>query len=145
MHITLGKKSIAVSIIIFCVFVLAGCFERNIEKEFSDTFEIDTDVEKFTFTKVFDNYELGEGTALYMIKIDETEIGAFMAWDNLPVSEEAECFVYANKHYAQLPEVLNGKWKYVDRNKTGSTNAIHASLCVYDIDNMVAYYLTGDT
>lgn len=95
--------------------------------------------------ELFNNYEgfPYEGIALYKLTVGEDARQAFLQWERLPFSEEAEYFLESLSTYVELPTFADGYWKMVDRNP-GTSVYTNVSLCVYDGTTGIAYLLTMD-
>ena len=108
-------------------------------------FGLNIDKKDCVLEELFNNYEgfPYEGIALYKLTVGEDVRQAFLQWEHLPFSEEAEYFLERLSAYVELPLIADGCWKMVDRNP-GTSAYTSVSLCVYDRATDAAYLLTMD-
>lgn len=118
----------------------------NDEKStFLSTFQLDTTKKSVQLQEVYnDRGWFGDGTALYQVTLGDDGETLTAAWNDLPLSGDAETLLEWESNSITLPDITEGKWMLVDRgeNSEASTNV---SLCVFDEETGTAYYVTIDT
>ena len=134
--------------------IFASCedvpFGTDPKSRFIREFGMKTDKDSLSVEMLYDDYGediFGEGLAMYKINVESKAAEDFLQWDSLPMGESAEAFLDSlsylmETHHLEFPEVQNGSWKFAGQSDQYSTNA---SLCVYDADAGVAYWIKVDT
>ena len=126
------KKLICVMALV-CIGMLIRDFGLHIDKK------------DCVLEELFNNYEgfPYEGIALYKLTVGEDVRQAFLQWERIPFSKEAEHFLESLSTYVELPSIADGYWKMVDRNP-GTSAYTNVSLCVYDEATGIEYLLIMD-
>ncbi len=143
------KRFYIIIILVMVVVCLTSCYvvDHDVftEVNFLTLFDLRDYDDSISLTKIFDNHGglQNDGVGLYMVSIEDYSGGMFEGWDSLPFDEASEELAYGG-NFDDLPEIKNGKYKYIDR-KPNPRHITNASLFVYDEDNEVGYYLILDT
>lgn len=143
-------KKYFLSTLIFCI-ILTSCSaisrEEVVRSQFVREFGLDISKHEVEFIRVRDNYEgfPYEGMALYKISFDNLDDLSLDEWDPLPLSDEAKRFLVAISSEVKLPEVGEGYWKLIDRSPETLDFLTNASLCVFDTEKMICYYILLDS
>ena len=142
------KKLICVMALVCIGMLLVSCGANRLgdpKAQLMRDFALYIDKKDCVLEELFNNYEgfPYEGIALYKLTIGEDVRQAFLQWERIPFSEEAECFLESLSAYVELPSIADGYWKMVDRNP-GTSAYTNVSLCVYDRATDAAYLLTMD-
>lgn len=142
------KKLICVMTLVCIGILLVSCGSNHLgdpKAQFIRDFGLNMDKKDCVLEELFNNYEgfPYEGIALYKLTVGEDVRQAFLQWERLPLSEEAEGFLESLSTYVELPSFADGHWKMVDRNP-GTSAYTNTSLCVYDGATDAAYLLTMD-
>lgn len=142
------KKLLCVMALVCIGILLLSCGSNHLgdpKAQFIRDFGLNIDKKDCVLEELFNNYEgfPYEGIALYKLTVGEDARQAFLQWERLPFSEEAEHFLESLSAYVELPSFADGHWKMVDRNP-GASAYTNASLCVYDGTTGIAYLLTMD-
>ena len=142
------KKLLCVMALVCIGILLVSCGSNcldNPKAQFMRDFGLNIEKKDCVLEELFNNYEgvPYEGIALYKLTVGEDARQAFLQWERLPFSEEAEHFLESLSAYVELPSFADGHWKMVDRNP-GTSAYTNASLCVYDGATGIAYLLTMD-
>ena len=142
------KKLICVMALVCIGMLLVSCGSKRLgdpKTQLIRDFGLNIDKKDCVLEELFNNYEgfPYEGIALYKLTIGEDVRQAFLQWERIPFSEEAECFLESLSAYVELPSIADGYWKMVDRNP-GTSAYTNVSLCVYDRATGAAYLLTMD-
>ena len=138
------------------------------ETRFIKLFELDTRKQNLSFECISDDHGgwMGEGLGVYKISVNEEAKDAFLEWDSLPLSKEAQEFVRScqslvmipltaelaenaqkYEYSLALPMMERARWRFIDRDpdhKSGSTSG-NCSFCVFDEDTNTAYLVILDT
>ena len=154
------KQSICFKCLVFAglfiplALIFASCeglpFGTGPKSAFLREFGMKTDKDSLCVEMLYNDYGeniFGEGLAMYKINVESKAAEDFLQWDSLPMDESAETFLDSlsylmETYHLEFPEVQNGSWKFVGKSDLHSTNA---SLCVYDADAGVAYWIKVDT
>lgn len=142
------KKLLCVMALVCIGILLVSCGSNHPgdpKAQFIRDFGLNIDKKDCVLEELFNNYEgfPYEGIALYKLTVGEDARQAFLQWERLPFSEEAEGFLESLSTYVELPPIADGYWKMVDRNQ-GTSAYTNVSLCVYDEATGAAYLLTMD-
>lgn len=142
------KKLICVMALVCIGMLLVSCGSKRLgdpKTQLIRDFGLNIDKKDCVLEELFNNYEgfPYEGIALYKLTVGENVRQAFLQWERLPFSEEAEHFLESLSTYVELPSFADGYWKMVDRNQ-GTSAYTNVSLCVYDVAIGAAYLLTMD-
>ena len=142
------KKLLCVMALVCIGILLLSCGPNHLgdpKAQFIRDFGLNIDKKDCVLEELFNNYEgfPYEGIALYKLTVGEDVRQAFLQWERLPFSEEAEHFLESLSTYVELPTFADGYWKMVDRNP-GTSVYTNVSLCVYDGTTGIAYLLTMD-
>ena len=142
------KKLLCVMALVCIGILLLSCGSNHLgdpKAQFIRDFDLNVDKKDCVLEELFNNYEgfPYEGIALYKLTVGEDVRQAFLQWERLPFSEEAEHFLESLSTYVELPSFADGYWKMVDRNP-GTSAYTNVSLCVYDGITGIAYLLTMD-
>ena len=142
------KKLLCVMTLVCIGILLVSCGSNHLgdpKAQFIRDFGLNIDKKDCVLEELFNNYEgfPYEGIALYKLTVGEDVRQAFLQWERLPFSEEAEGFLECLSSYVELPSLPDGYWKMVDRNP-GTSAYTNVSLCVYDAATGAAYLLTMD-
>ena len=142
------KKLICVMALVCIGMLLVSCGSKRLgdpKTQLIRDFGLNIDKKDCVLEELFNNYEgfPYEGIALYKLTVGENVRQAFLQWERLPFSEEAEHFLESLSTYVELPSFADGYWKMVDRNP-GTSAYTNVSLCVYDGATGAAYLLTMD-
>lgn len=138
-------------VILFLVLVMSGlcsCYgldpEVSIEVDFLTLFELREYDDYISLTKIHDNHGglQNDGAGFYVVSIEKCSSDMFEEWESLPFDDIAEHLAYGG-NFDGLPEIKNGRYKYIDRNP--ESNSTNVSMFVYDEDNEIGYYLVLDT
>lgn len=142
------KKLLCVMTLVCIGILLVSCGSNrpgDPKAQFIRDFGLHIDKKDCVLEELFNNYEgfPYEGIALYKLTVGEDVRQAFLQWERIPFSEEAEHFLESLSAYVELPSIADGYWKMVDRNQ-GTSAYTNVSLCVYDRATDAAYLLTMD-
>ena len=142
------KKLLCVMVFVCIGILLLSCGSNHLgdpKAQFIRDFGLNIDKKDCVLEELFNNYEgfPYEGIALYKLTVGEDVRQAFLQWERLPFSEEAEHFLESLSTYVELPSFADGYWKMVDRNP-GTSAYTNVSMCVYDGTTGIAYLLTMD-
>lgn len=142
------KKLLCVMALVCIGILLVSCGSNRLDNpkaQFMRDFGLHIEKKDCVLEELFNNYEgfPYEGIALYKLTIGEDVRQAFLQWEHLPFSEEAEYFLESLSAYVELPLIAGGYWKMVDRNQRTSAYT-NVSMCVYDGTTGIAYLLTMD-
>lgn len=142
------KKPLCVMALVCIGILLVSCGSNHLgdpKAQFMRDFGLHIDKKDCVLEELFNNYEgfPYEGIALYKLTVGEDVRQAFLQWERLPFSEEAEGFLESLSTYVELPAFADGYWKMADRNP-GTSAYTNVSLCVYDGITGIAYLLTMD-
>lgn len=142
------KKLLCVMALVCIGILLLSCGSNHLgdpKAQFIRDFGLNIDKKDCVLEELFNNYEgfPYEGIALYKLTVGEDARQAFLQWERLPFSEEAEHFLESLSTYVELPTFADGYWKMVDRNP-GTSVYTNVSLCVYDGTTGIVYLLTMD-
>lgn len=142
------KKPLCVTALVCIGILLVSCGSNrpgDPKAQFIRDFGLNIDKKDCVLEELFNNYEgfPYEGIALYKLTVGEDVRQAFLQWERLPFSEEAEHFLESLSTYVELPTFADGYWKMVDRNP-GTSAYTNVSMCVYDGTTGIAYLLTMD-
>ena len=142
------KKPLCVMTLVCIGILLVSCGSKRLDNpkaQLMRDFGLHIDKKDYVLEELFNNYEgfPYEGIALYKLTIGEDVRQAFLQWEHLPFSEEAEYFLESLSAYVELPLIAGGYWKMVDRNQRTSAYT-NVSMCVYDGTTGIAYLLTMD-
>jgi len=142
------KKPLCVTALVCIGILLVSCGSNrpgDPKAQFIRDFGLNIDKKDCVLEELFNNYEgfPYEGIALYKLTVGEDVRQAFLQWERLPFSEEAEHFLESLSAYVELPLIADGYWKMADRNP-GTSAYTNVSLCVYDEATGAAYLLTMD-
>ena len=142
------KKPLCVMALVCIGILLVSCGSNHLgdpKAQFIRDFGLNIDKKDCVLEELFNNYEgfPYEGIALYKLTVGEDVRQAFLQWERLPFSEEAEHFLESLSTYLELPTFADGYWKMVDRNP-GTSVYTNVSMCVYDGTTGIAYLLTMD-
>lgn len=142
------KKPLCVMALVCIGILLVSCGSNHLgdpKAQFILDFGLNIDKKDCVLEELFNNYEgfPYEGIALYKLTVGEDVRQAFLQWERLPFSEEAEHFLESLSTYVELPTFADGYWKMVDRNP-GTSAYTNVSMCVYDGTTGIAYLLTMD-
>lgn len=142
------KKPLCVMALVYIGILLVSCGSNHLgdpKAQFIRDFGLNIDKKDCVLEELFNNYEgfPYEGIALYKLTVGEDVRQAFLQWERLPFSEEAEHFLESLSTYVELPTFADGYWKMVDRNP-GTSAYTNVSMCVYDGTTGIAYLLTMD-
>ncbi|MGN0482237.1 MAG: hypothetical protein ACI4HI_01670 [Lachnospiraceae bacterium] len=134
-------------IFLFLILVLgmAACgFGKSDVEDFKETFSLKTEKEEIKLTECYNDHGglQNDGVILYKITANDKLKAEIKEWNQFPYTDEVnEELQNDDVKNAGLPEVKNGKWKLVDKGKESMMNY---SLCIYDQDNDIFYYLKVD-
>ena len=95
---------------------------------------------KATIIKLYDDFDLGEGLAVFRIETNDKPM-ELREWNSLPVTYEAGFFYDRVSKQYDLPEIGSGKWKFVGHYDDNHYSLIKGSLCIYDSENNVYYFI----
>ena len=142
------KKLLCVMALVCIGILLVSCGSNHLgnpKAQFIRDFGLNIDKKDCVLEELFNNYEgfPYEGIALYKLTVGEDARQAFLQWERLPFSEEAERFLESLSTYVELPSFADGYWKMADRNP-GTSAYTNVSMCVYDGTTGIAYLLTMD-
>ena len=142
------KKPLCVMALVCIGILLVSCGSKSLgdpKAQLMRDFGLNIDKKDCVLEELFNNYEgfPYEGIALYKLTVGEDVRQAFLQWERLPFSEEAEGFLESLSTYVELPAFADGYWKMADRNP-GTSAYTNVSLCVYDGITGIAYLLTMD-
>ncbi|BCN31098.1 hypothetical protein [Anaeromicropila herbilytica] len=123
--------------------------------------------DKITFKEIYNSYCSFpyEGVKLYSYSFSGESVEKFISeiktdsWNSLPLMESLNLLIYGGSknnteymyHFANevgLPEIKNGYWKFINRNKNTDLlnySAYNFSLAIYDSDNNILYFFRIDT
>ena len=143
------KRIVLVSmvlILLLAAFTSCGKKQNTIENQFLAEFELDVSSNDFTVEELYNSYEgiPYEGIAMYKIDFGSVECEDIENWDLLPFPEEIQDFIISTSVYVDFPNIEEGYYKFINHNPNTKTIK-NASLCVYDKENNMAYYLKTDT
>lgn len=142
------KKLICVMALVCIGMLLVSCGSKRLDNpkaQFIRDFGLHIDKKDCVLEELFNNYEgfPYEGIALYKLTVGEDVRQAFLQWERIPFSKEAEHFLESLSAYVELPSIADGYWKMVDRNP-GTSAYTNVSLCVYDEATGIEYLLIMD-
>ena len=142
------KKLICVMTLVCIGILLVSCRSNrpgDPKAQFIRDFGLHIDKKDCVLEELFNNYEgfPYEGIALYKLTVGEDVRQAFLQWERIPFSKEAEHFLESLSTYVELPSIADGYWKMVDRNP-GTSAYTNVSLCVYDEATGIEYLLIMD-
>ena len=142
------KKLICVMALVCIGMLLVSCGSKRLDNpkaQFIRDFGLHIDKKDCVLEELFNNYEgfPYEGIALYKLTVGEDVRQAFLQWERIPFSKEAEHFLESLSTYVELPSIADGYWKMVDRNP-GTSAYTNVSLCVYDEATGIEYLLIMD-
>ncbi|WP_026508727.1 hypothetical protein [Butyrivibrio sp. MC2013] len=138
-------KSI-VCLVAVLLFTSCGLSSNDVSTRFIKEFELSTADKQITIDELYNSYGgvPYEGIALYKLEIDQNVFEEIQKWDALPYSDEVTDFIDSVSPSVDFPNIIKGYYKFINRGE--DTNIIkNASLCVYDQDNGIAYYLLLDS
>ncbi len=95
---------------------------------------------KATIIKLYDDFDLGEGLAVFRIETNDKPM-ELREWNSLPVTYEAGFFYDGVSKKYDLPEIGSGKWKFVGHYDDNHYSLRKGSLCIYDSENNVYYFI----
>ncbi|MBE6950714.1 MAG: hypothetical protein E7451_05180 [Ruminococcaceae bacterium] len=160
------------AILLFILFLLAGCAEQDPLREISDA--IGTDVTGGTLLEHTDSHGgfLGDGERILCVRLTEEQAAELADgvresefWHPLPLSEELSAAVCGTRTETEsfgplfpegaVPPVENGFWFFRDRHSQSTAPASTAGLhdrsswnftaAIFDADTSILYYLELDT
>ena len=113
-------------------------------KRIADSFRVEC--EPNDIQVIYNDYEGApyEGTALYLVSLEENSDIDFGDWESSPFSEEVNDYLESIADYVQIPEMENYKWKMINRN-TKSKMLTDVSLGVYDVNEKRLYVIESDS
>lgn len=102
------KKLICVMALVCIGILLVSCGSNrpsDPKAQFIRDFGLNMDKKDCVLEELFNNYEgfPYEGIALYKLTVGEDVRQAFLQWERLPLSEEAEGFLESLSTYVELP------------------------------------------
>lgn len=111
------KKLICVMALVCIGILLVSCGSNrpgDPKAQFIRDFGLHIDKKDCVLEELFNNYEgfPYEGIALYKLTVGEDARQAFLQWERLPFSEEAEHFLESLSAYVELPSIADGYWKW---------------------------------
>ena len=124
---------------------IAACAPGKSDVEdFKQTFSLKTEKDGIKLTECYNDHGglQNDGVTLYKVTANDKLKEEIKGWNNLPYTDEVNKELQSDDVKSSgLPEVKNGKWKLVDK---GSEPMMNYSLCIYDGDNNIFYYLKVD-
>ncbi len=143
------KNFLLLLLCVGCIGIVGGAYilksATRAETLFLKTFNLDIEVKKIRAEEKYNSYGFhGDGVAMYTITFSNDCSEFFKTWNPLPMASNAKEFLESVKTYVELPEITTGSWKMVDRSPIGE-NLSNVSLCVYNKDMNIAYFITLDT
>lgn len=142
-RIVLGITTLIISLIVFSS---CGQKQDSIEMQFIKEFELDVNSNDIKIEEVYNSYEgfPYEGISMYKIDFGTVKCEDIQKWDLLPLPEDVQDFITSTSSYVDFPNVEEGNYRFINRNP--NTKIVkNASLCVYDKESNIAYYLRIDT
>lgn len=130
------KKLICVMALVCIGILLVSCGSNRLDNpkaQFMRDFGLNIDKKDCVLEELFNNYEgfPYEGIALYKLTVGEDVRQAFLQWERIPFSEEAEHFLESLSAYVELPSIADGYWKWwIETRERAHTQMF---LCAYTI------------
>ena len=127
-------------ILLLCFFFTSCSF---LSTKRLDVFGFDENIE---LEKLYDSYSGPpyEGMSLYTFKPDKKAKEIIKDWEDLPLSKDVDDYLDTLGLYIEKPEVKDGKWKFIDRNKSTKIYK-NVSVCIYDSDKEICYLINSDS
>lgn len=123
----------------------------SIEDRFIWEFQLTCESSSISCTEIYNDY-CGfpyEGTAIYKVELAQDAITEVEKWSKYPITDEASEFINSLRPQIPedfvFPEISEGQWCFVNRTPDSNGTVRNASLCIYDADNQIAYYLRSDS
>lgn len=111
------KKLLCVMALVCIGMLLVSCGSKRLDNpkaQFIRDFGLHIEKKDCVLEELFNNYGgfPYEGIALYKLTVGEDVRQAFLQWERLPFSEEAEHFLESLSTYLELPTFADGYWKW---------------------------------
>ena len=137
------------------ILLLSSCGKPSEISSFKNTFSISSNVD-IELTEIYNSYSGSpyEGQSLYTVDIKSDTSTFFEEWNDVPMSDNIVDFFYeklgnspSRASEIGLPKIVNGKWKFIDRDNTTFTESstYNFSVCIFDSEAGIVYYYKIDT